>query len=95
MTFRKKVHNQHPFGILEIGRVGLGEFGHSPILPDYLRNTLLGLPVGSKVVLTNFHSPGKDDLIGRLWRTSMCIKLRLYMKGSLATGKYWDEPSAG
>jgi hypothetical protein len=37
----KEVHKQHPFGILEIGRVGLGEFGHSPILPDYLRNTLL------------------------------------------------------
>jgi hypothetical protein len=29
-----------PFGILEVGRVGLREFGHSPSLPDYLRNTL-------------------------------------------------------
>ena len=35
----KEVHNQHPFGILEVGRVGLVEFGHSPSLPDYLRNT--------------------------------------------------------
>jgi hypothetical protein len=38
----KEVHYQYPFGILEIGRVGLREFCHSPILPDYLRNTLLG-----------------------------------------------------
>jgi len=37
----KKVRNQHPFGILEVSRVGLGEFGHSPILPDHLRNALL------------------------------------------------------
>ena len=37
----KEVHYQYPFGILEIGRVGLREFCHSPILPDYLRNTLL------------------------------------------------------
>jgi hypothetical protein len=36
----KKVRNQLPFGILEVGRVGLVEFCHSPILPDYLRNTL-------------------------------------------------------
>jgi thiol-disulfide isomerase/thioredoxin len=43
----KKVHNEHPFGILEIGRVGLAEFGHSPILPDYLKNTLLGTRVAS------------------------------------------------
>jgi hypothetical protein len=40
---RKEVLDQLPFGILEVGRVGLGEFGHSPILPDHLRNTLLGL----------------------------------------------------
>jgi hypothetical protein len=32
----KKVRNLQPFGILEVGRVGLGEFGHSPILPDHL-----------------------------------------------------------
>ena len=42
MVLWKEVHNQHPFGILEVSRVGLGEFGHSPILPDYLRNALLG-----------------------------------------------------
>jgi hypothetical protein len=36
----KKVRNQLPFGILEVGRVGLVEFGHSPILPDHLRNAL-------------------------------------------------------
>ena len=42
MVIWKKVHNQHPFGILEVGRVGLFEFDHSPSLPDYLRNTLLG-----------------------------------------------------
>src|SRR5262245_8619995 len=36
----KRVCNQLPFGILEIGRVSLGEFSHSPILPDHLRNTL-------------------------------------------------------
>jgi len=36
----KEIHDQHPFGILEVSRVGLAEFGHSPILPDYLRNTL-------------------------------------------------------
>jgi len=41
MAFWKEAYNQHPFGILEIGRVGLREFGHSPSLPDYLRNTLL------------------------------------------------------
>ena len=46
MIFWKKVHNQHPFGIREISRVGLGEFSHSPILPDYLRNTLLGAGEG-------------------------------------------------
>ena len=38
----KKVRNQLPFGILQVGRVGLAEFGHSPILPDYLINTLSG-----------------------------------------------------
>ena len=37
----KEIHNQQPFGILKVGRVGLGEFSHSPILPDHLRNTLL------------------------------------------------------
>jgi len=37
----KEIHDQHPFGILEVSRVGLVEFGHSPILSDYLRNTLL------------------------------------------------------
>jgi hypothetical protein len=40
---RKEVYNQHPFGILEVGRASLGEFDHSPILPDYLRNSLLAL----------------------------------------------------
>lgn len=38
----KKVRNEHPFGIIQVSRVGLSEFSHSPILPDYLRNTLLG-----------------------------------------------------
>ena len=38
----EKVHYQHPFGILEVSRVGLLEFGHSSSLLDYLRNTLLG-----------------------------------------------------
>src|SRR5271157_4718853 len=33
--------NQLPFGILKISLVGSGEFGHSPSLPDSLRNTLL------------------------------------------------------
>jgi ATP-dependent helicase/nuclease subunit B len=37
----KKWLEQLPFGILEVGRVGLVEFGHSPILPDHLRNTFL------------------------------------------------------
>jgi hypothetical protein len=36
----KKRLKQLPFGILEVGRVGLVEFGHSPILSDHLRNTL-------------------------------------------------------
>jgi hypothetical protein len=36
----KEIYNQHPFGILEVGWVGLAEFGHSPILPNYLRNAL-------------------------------------------------------
>ena len=39
---RKEFHNRLPFGILEIGRVSLSEFSHSPILSDHLRNTLLG-----------------------------------------------------
>jgi acetylornithine/LysW-gamma-L-lysine aminotransferase len=42
MVCWKVVCNQLPFGILEIGRVSLGEFSHSPILPDHLRNTLSG-----------------------------------------------------
>ena len=37
----KKIRNQLPFGILQVGRVSLAEFGHSPSLPDYLRNALL------------------------------------------------------
>ena len=37
---RKVFRNQQPFGILQVGRVGLVEFGHSPILLDYLLNTL-------------------------------------------------------
>jgi hypothetical protein len=36
---RKVFRNQQPFGILQVGRVSLGEFGHSPILPD-LSNSL-------------------------------------------------------
>jgi hypothetical protein len=39
----KKLLKKLPFGILEVGRVGLLEFGHSSSLPDYLRNTLLGI----------------------------------------------------
>lgn len=31
----KELRNLLPFGILEIGRVGLGEFSHSPILPNH------------------------------------------------------------
>jgi hypothetical protein len=31
----KKLRNLLPFGILEISRVGLVEFGHSPILLDH------------------------------------------------------------
>jgi hypothetical protein len=45
MVIGKEAHNQQPFGILEIGRGGLLEFGHSPSLPDYLRNPLLGGPL--------------------------------------------------
>ena len=33
---RKEFQNQQPFGILQVGRVSLGEFGHSPILLDHL-----------------------------------------------------------
>ena len=43
MVLRKKALDQQPFGILEVGRVFLVEFGHSPILPDYLRNALLAI----------------------------------------------------
>ena len=37
---RKEFHNLLPFGLLEIGRVSLSEFSHSPILSDHLGNTL-------------------------------------------------------
>ncbi len=37
MVLRKKVRNQLPFGILEVSRVGLLEFGHSSSLPDYFK----------------------------------------------------------
>lgn len=33
---RKEFRNQHPFGVLQVGRVDLPEFGHSPSLLDYL-----------------------------------------------------------
>ncbi|MEW6028857.1 MAG: hypothetical protein AB1554_05165, partial [Chloroflexota bacterium] len=40
----KKLRNLLPFGILEIGRVGLVEFGHSPILLDHFLKRSLRLP---------------------------------------------------
>jgi hypothetical protein len=47
----EKVRYQHPFGILEVSRVGLLEFGHSSSLPDYLRNTFLGVFVAPACLL--------------------------------------------
>ena len=52
-VFGKEAHNQHPFGILEIGRVGLREFGHSPSLPDLLKkHSLRGYPLTEEAIQT-------------------------------------------
>jgi hypothetical protein len=32
---QEELDKEQPFAILEIGRVGLGEFGHSPSLLDF------------------------------------------------------------
>jgi hypothetical protein len=40
LVHRKEFHNLLPFGILQVGRVSLGEFGHSPILLDHFSYSL-------------------------------------------------------
>jgi hypothetical protein len=82
----KEVRNYLPFGILEIGWVGLVEFSHSPILPNYLRNTLLGN------LLAGFVDIGLGTLVGiflvdtlvRQDRQEKWSKSRNYILGAVA-----------